>query len=338
MEDVPTRIPLAKAGVYELAENKTSKTIYNVQNPTKSFCCLRFICTFAMSGNDLCLSSNRNTKKSGNSEILILNSMKRFFLLFVLFSAFTLQVKSQRVYTSTFEPMTYSELAAPLYDAQRAHNQARTKINDLIECVAYVLEQPIDDVLRNQMNSNYNTLNNLSKNLNTNGVSRELNRAISETERLINSQIISFNSRVEEYQNKQRNSSYGYSSSQEPRNNLGKTYLNMSREWPDMTFVERTEEGYNMYVAADDDIYYIFYFMNEILKRETAIVESKDGFARQYYDSLRKAFYNAKSYNNVDWGENQTVFYYSNFKISMYYYYSNSDGVYVSALEYSYLY
>ena len=263
--------------------------------------------------------------------------MKRSVLLLVLLNALTLSVQSQRTFTSTYQPMTYSELAAPLYEAQMAHNLAMTRINELKEYVAYVLDQSIDDILRNQMNSDYYTLDFLTKKLNSNGVSRELNNAIKESELSINSHINSYNSRVEEYQKQQRNSSYGYDLSQEPKNNLGKTYYSMSREWPDITFVERTDEGYNLYVTGEDGIYYFFYFKNEILKRETAIVESKDGFSRQFYDSTRKAFYDAGNYKNMDWGENQTVFYYSYFKITLSFYYSASDGVYVSAIEYSYL-
>ena len=233
--------------------------------------------------------------------------------------------------------MTYSEYAAPLYEVQRVHNRIQSKINELKDYVAYVLEQPIDNTLRDQMNSDYYTLDYLSKQLNSYGVSRELNSAINELERSINSHINSYNNRVEEYQKQQKNNYYQSSTVQEPKNNLGKTYLSLSREWPGLSFLQKTEDGYNVYGTGEDGNFFVFYFKNEILKKECVIVESRDGFARQFYDSMRNSFYNSKNYKSVDWGEYMTTFYYSYFQIELFYYYYAKDGTTGCSMEYKYL-
>lgn len=123
---------------------------------------------------------------------------------------------------------------------------------------------------------------------------------------------------------------------QEPGNNLGKSFATMKSDWPDMRFVEKSEGIYDMYVSIDEGAYYMFFFQNNVLKKEALLLDSQDGFAKEYHDAVRNAFMKNKNYRKVDQDDGITIFYYSYFKISLLYEVL-SDGTQRFIMEYNYL-
>ena len=80
----------------------------------------------------------------------------------------------------------------------------------------------------------------------------------------------------------------------------------------------------------------MFFFQNNVLKKEALLLNSRDGFAKEYHDAVRSAFMKNKNYRKADQGDGITIFYYSYFKISLIYEVL-SDGTQRFIMEYNYL-
>lgn len=119
---------------------------------------------------------------------------KRLLLLGLLATLFNGLLYSQ----ARFDPFTFEELIAPVLAAQRLHESVQAKVDALTEDVMELLGKNIDETLRNQLTSDYQRLERLNKNLNSNGVSAQIVSEFNGIKSSINSHIVSYNNRVAE--------------------------------------------------------------------------------------------------------------------------------------------
>jgi hypothetical protein len=104
----------------------------------------------------------------------------------------------------------------------------------------------------------------------------------------------------------------------EPSNNLGKSYSRMVSDWPDMHYL-RSNGVRQVYGVQDDGISYIFTFENNGLVEECMMVESRDGFAKMWYNETLNSFYKT-SYRSVSRTSNGFKFHYSYFDVKIMYF------------------
>ena len=120
---------------------------------------------------------------------------------------------------------------------------------------------------------------------------------------------------------------------QEPGNNLGKSYFTISADDPGMMFIEKNDEGLYVYGSGEDGMFSLYYFKNDILIKEGLLVITDDGFAREFYDTMRETFYKKKGYKDIYMTEDKTIFYYSIFKVTLTYN-TRNNGDHISYIEY----
>ena len=124
-----------------------------------------------------------------------------------------------------------------------------------------------------------------------------------------------------------------YVFAQEPGNSLGKSYFEISKEDPEIMFIEKNDDGLYVYGSGDDGMFCLYYFKNDILVKEGLLVITDNGFAREFYDTMRETCYKRKDYKDLYISENKTVFYYSVFKITLTYNTKN-NGEHIGYMEY----
>lgn len=101
-----------------------------------------------------------------------------------------------------FRPLTYEDYVRPLLEMQRAHNQAMSAINELSAYVVDVLGHDIDSQLRQEMNAELKRIDELAKQLSSNGYNTAINNGINTIIRDIQKDIANYNNRAAESRSK----------------------------------------------------------------------------------------------------------------------------------------
>ena len=123
----------------------------------------------------------------------------------------------------------------------------------------------------------------------------------------------------------------------EPANNLGRSYSRMMSEWPDLHYIRSNGQRTVYGVQDDGSTSYIFTFEDNAVVEECLMVESRDNFAKMWYNETLNAFYKT-SYRSVSRTSNGYKFSYSYFDVKIMYF-SDRDGytamiIYTTDLSY----
>ena len=97
----------------------------------------------------------------------------------------------------------------------------------------------------------------------------------------------------------------------------------MKSEWPDLHYI-RSNGARTVYGAQDDETSYIFTFENNAVVEECLMLESRDGFAKMWYNEILNSFYNT-NYCSVSRTSNGYKFSYSYFDVKIMYF-SDPNG------------
>lgn len=118
--------------------------------------------------------------------------MKKYLLFLFIFSFAAVNAQIMPTYT----PQSFDSYARPFQEYARAFRQAEAQIIELTNIVINALAENIDDIARQDFNSDYTHLQSLSKNLHQNGLSQNIWSEINSVRASINNHIVSYNERV----------------------------------------------------------------------------------------------------------------------------------------------
>lgn len=104
----------------------------------------------------------------------------------------------------------------------------------------------------------------------------------------------------------------------EPKNNLGRTFSYIKTEWQDLRFV-KNNNGREVWGVTEEGNSFIFTFENGVVVEECMMIESNDGFAREWYNAMLQSFQKT-SYRSVKRTSDGYTFHYSYFDIKVMYF------------------
>ena len=102
----------------------------------------------------------------------------------------------------------------------------------------------------------------------------------------------------------------------EPANNLGRPYSRMIAEWPDLHYISSNGPRTVYGVQDDGSTSSIFTFEDGVVVEECLMVESTDGFAKMWHNSVLESFYKT-NYRSVSRTSNGFKFHYSYFDVKV---------------------
>lgn len=117
--------------------------------------------------------------------------MKRLFTVTLCIVIFTINAVSQ-VYKAT----TLQERMAPAILYKQAHDEVASQISELIEYVINILSQDIDDAMRDDMNSEFRSLQALAERLAKYGLSQEIRTSYATHKSRIQKKVVEYNNRI----------------------------------------------------------------------------------------------------------------------------------------------
>lgn len=104
----------------------------------------------------------------------------------------------------------------------------------------------------------------------------------------------------------------------EPQNNLGRSFNYMMSEWQDLRFINNNN-GREVWGVTEEGNSFIFTFENGVVVEECMMVESNDGFAREWYNAMLQSFQKT-SYRSLTRTSDGYTFHYSYFDIKVMYF------------------
>lgn len=126
----------------------------------------------------------------------------------------------------------------------------------------------------------------------------------------------------------------GYAQSHEPGNNLGKSLSSMKQQFPELRFLKSDEKGDEYQDGyTEDGIGTFFYFKNGYVIEECMACQSKDGFPREWFNSMVNAFGQQYPYALKRNTQNTKQFVFSTFNVNLVYL-SESDGTNTAMIVY----
>lgn len=117
--------------------------------------------------------------------------MKRLFTVTLCIVIFTINAVSQ-VYKAT----TLQERMAPAILYKQAHDEVASQISELIEYVINILSQDIDDAMRDDMNSEFRSLQALAERLAKYGLSQDIRASYATHKSRIQKKVVEYNNRI----------------------------------------------------------------------------------------------------------------------------------------------
>ena len=104
----------------------------------------------------------------------------------------------------------------------------------------------------------------------------------------------------------------------EPQNNLGHSFNYMMSEWQDLRFINNNN-GREVWGVTEEGNSFIFTFENGVVVEECMMIESNDGFAREWYNAMLQSFQKT-SYRSLTRTSDGYTFHYSYFDIKVMYF------------------
>ena len=104
----------------------------------------------------------------------------------------------------------------------------------------------------------------------------------------------------------------------EPQNNLGRSFNYMMSEWQDLRFINNNN-GREVWGVTEEGNSFIFTFENGVVVEECMMIESNDGFAREWYNAMLQSFQKT-SYRSLTRTSDGYTFHYSYFDIKVMYF------------------
>lgn len=104
----------------------------------------------------------------------------------------------------------------------------------------------------------------------------------------------------------------------EPQNNLGRSFNYMMSEWQDLRFINNNN-GREVWGVTEEGNSFIFTFENGVVVEECMMIESNDGFAREWYNAMLQSFQKT-SYRSLTRISDGYTFHYSYFDIKVMYF------------------
>ena len=104
----------------------------------------------------------------------------------------------------------------------------------------------------------------------------------------------------------------------EPQNNLGRSFNYMMSEWQDLRFI-KNNNGREVWGVTEEGNSFIFTFENGVVVEECMMIESNDGFAREWYNAMLQSFQKT-SYRSLTRISDGYTFHYSYFDIKVMYF------------------
>ena len=104
----------------------------------------------------------------------------------------------------------------------------------------------------------------------------------------------------------------------EPQNNLGRSFNYMMSEWQDLKFINNNN-GREVWGVTEEGSSFIFTFENGVVVEECMMVESNDGFAKEWYNAMLQSFQKTGYHSLIRTSDGYT-FHYSYFDIKIMYF------------------
>ena len=131
-------------------------------------------------------------------------------------------------------------------------------------------------------------------------------------------------------QRSQKNKAIG----EEPKNNLNRSLSELKQKFTELKFIGTDEKG-DQYSdgTPTDGIGVFFYLKNNYVIEEAMVVQSNDGFAKEYFKTISNSFIQAGNYLDSNFTNERNRFIYSYFYIDILNY--NPNNINTTLIVYS---